>query len=445
VDAERFDADFGRPVREAQANTRLPSVSAAVFRGADIVWTGAAGLADAEAREPASPDHQYRIGSITKTFTACAVMQLRDAGALDLDDPLDRHVAESPHGPAIRRVLAHLSGLQREIPGEIWESMEPPTREDLLAGLGDAEQVLAPGRLWHYSNLAYSLLGEVVARVSGMPYERYVQERLLDPVGLERTTWQPAPPVAKGYSVDPYTDEVHLERYDVDVRGAAAAGALWSTAADLCRWGAFLAEPKPEILAPETVEEMRELQVLASPWDWSLAWGLGLMLYRRGERIFFGHDGGMPGHLARLAVVRDSNVGAAVLVGATSAGAPGLGLALDLAEKALEVVPSDVEPWEPEAEAPPPDVAPILGRWWSEGGEWIFGYRRGRLEARAHSWPPDREATTFEPLGDGRYRTKEGHEAGELLRVVRDEAGEVVKLYWATYPFTRAPSTFGVA
>jgi CubicO group peptidase (beta-lactamase class C family) len=443
VSAEQLDNDFGRLIREAQAKARLPSVSAAVFQGADIVWTGAAGLADAEAREPASPDHQYRIGSITKTFTASAVMQLRDAGALELDDPLDRHIPESPHGPTIRRVLAHLSGLQREIPGEIWESMQSPTREELFAGLGDAEQVLAPARLWHYSNLAYSLLGEVVSRLSGMPYEGYVEERLLDPVGLSRTTWQAAPPVAKGYFVDPYTDQLHLERYDVDLRGGTPAGAIWSTAADLCRWGAFLAKPDPEVLAPETVDEMRELQVMASPRDWSLAWGLGLMLYRRGDRLFYGHDGGMPGHLARFVVARESKVGAAVALGSTSAPAPGLGLALDLAEKALETLPPEVEAWEPEGDAPPPEVAGVLGRWWSEGGEWIFGYRRGSLEARHPSWPADMEPTVFEPLGDGRYRTKSGYEAGELLRVVRDERGEVVKLYWATYPFTRAPSTFG--
>jgi CubicO group peptidase (beta-lactamase class C family) len=104
-------------VRTAQAEDRLPSVSAPSSTTARWCGQEAVGLADAERGEPVTPDHQYRIGSITKTFTAAAVMQLRDAGALELDDPLVKHVVESSHpGPTLRRLLAHLSGLQREIP-----------------------------------------------------------------------------------------------------------------------------------------------------------------------------------------------------------------------------------------------------------------------------------------------------------------------------------------
>ena len=172
---------------EAQSQGRLPSLTAAVFRGGEVVWDEAVGLSDVEQRIEATTDSQYAVASITKTFTAASVMQLRDEGKLDLEDPLSRHLPEAAHGtPTLRRLLSHASGLQREPPGEIWETLRFPHEKELLAGLEEAEQVLPPSTAWHYSNLAYALLGHVVSRVSGMPYHDYVRERLLRPVGLER-------------------------------------------------------------------------------------------------------------------------------------------------------------------------------------------------------------------------------------------------------------------
>jgi CubicO group peptidase (beta-lactamase class C family) len=441
--SEGLGEELARLVRAAQADERLPSVTAAVFRESETVWTEAVGLADVDSGEEVTPDHQYRIGSITKSFTAAAILQLRDAGALDLDDRLGAHIPESAHhGPTLRRLLAHLSGLQREIPGEIWETMESPTREQMLVELERAEQVLRPGEHWHYSNLGFALLGEVVARTSGMPYEQYVSERLLQPLGLTRTTWSAAPPVARGYFVDPYAERALPEPYDVDLRGGAAAGALWSTAEDLCRWGAFLAAPDPEVLPPGTVDEMHGLQAMAEPETWTLGYGLGLMLFRRGERLFAGHDGGMPGHVTALRYGRREQAGAVLLV-ASSAPGPRFGeLALDLAERAVEAFPPGPDVWRPQ-DPPPPELERVLGRWWSEGTEFVFSFRDGRLQARAARAPSEQPPAVFVREERDRYRTISGRERGELLRIVRDEAGSVVKLYWATYPFTRAPETFG--
>jgi CubicO group peptidase (beta-lactamase class C family) len=441
--SEALREQLSRLVRTAQAEERLPSVSAAVFHDGEVVWQEAVGLADAEREEAVTPDHQYRIGSITKTFTAAAVMQLRDAGALELDDPLAKHVVESSHpGPTLRRLLAHVSGLQREIPGEMWETMESPTREQLLATLPDAEQVLPSASHWHYSNLGFALLGEVVARCSGVPYDRYVDERLLEPLGLSRTTWMAAPPAAKGYFVEPYAERVRLERYDVDLRGGAAAGALWSTTADLCRWGAFLAEPDPPVLPAETVEEMHALQVMADPETWRLGWGLGVMLFRRDDRLFAGHDGGMPGHVTSLRYSRKEKVGSVVLMASSAPGPRAAELGTELAVEAAEAFPVAPELWRPE-DAPPPELEGVLGRWWSEGAEFVFRYRRGRLEASPAQAPREQEPAGFAPEGADRFRTVSGRERGEVLRIVRDDRGEVVKIYWATYPFTRAPRPSG--
>jgi CubicO group peptidase (beta-lactamase class C family) len=436
---ESLVRDLRHRVLWVQKKQRLPSVSAAVSRNGELLWSEAVGVADEDAGAAATPDTQYRVGSITKTFTAVAIMQLRDAGELGLDERLGDHVPEAAHpGPTIRRMLSHHSGLQREPAGELWETMQPPTVNDLLGRLVEAEQVLEPGRHFHYSNLAFALLGEVVARRSGRPYVEHVQERILDPLGLSRTTWAPSGARAKGYFVEPYSDSLKPERDDLDLVAAASAGQLWSTTADLCCWGAFLADPVPEVLAPATVEEMHSVHVMLDD-RWQEAWGLGLGLTRVGERILAGHSGGMPGHLSGFTYSRKDGISAAAL---TNAGADMQALAVRLAVAAIEALPTEPEPWRP-AGPPPSEVAGILGRWWSEGEESVFSFRNGRLQARRTHDRPEEEPSVFEPDGPDRYRVVSGRERGELLRAVRDDAGEVVKLYWATYPFHREPFSFG--
>jgi CubicO group peptidase (beta-lactamase class C family) len=431
---------FRRLVLEAQRAGRLPSVSAAVFRGDEVAWSEAVGLADVEQGVEASPDTQYALASITKTFTAVSVLQLRDEGKLDLDDPLSKHLPEATHGtPTLRRMLAHASGLQREPPGEIWETLAFPGEEELLRGLEEAEQVLPPMAAWHYSNLAYSLLGVVVARITGTAYRDHVQQRLLGPLGLERTTWGPSEGAALPYFVEPYSDSVRREPV-LELGGKGGESGLYGTAGDIARWGAFLCEPDDSVLKASSVAEMHDLNVMAEP-DWTLGWGLGIELWRRGERIFGGHTGGYPGFLSILCYSRRERLGAVLL---TNAGNwPKLSpTGLELAEAALEELAPELEPWRPE-QAPPPEIAPLLGRWWSEGDETIFSWRDGKLEARLAAAPPERAPSIFESEGDDRFRVASGRERGETLRVVRDEGGEVVKLYWATYPFTRSPEVFG--
>ena len=140
------------------------------------------------------------------------------------------YLPEAPVGPTVRMALSHLTGVQREPPGEIWESMQPPSREELIAGLEDAELVLRPGELWHYSNLVFALLGEIVMRVTGESYADVLQRRILDPLGLTRTSLRPDAPKASPYYVDPFADAVHDEPDPEVTESTGAAGWLWSTA-----------------------------------------------------------------------------------------------------------------------------------------------------------------------------------------------------------------------
>ena len=436
---ELLREEFERTLAAAQREERMPSVSASVFRSEELVWEQALGLADVEAAEEATPQTQYRIGSITKTFTAVGIMQLRDAGGLSLDDPLTTHLPESAHAPTIGRMLAHSSGLQREPPGEIWESLKAPSREELLAGTVEAEQVLQPGSWWHYSNLAFALLGEVLARAHGGTWEEALHERILEPLGLARTTPDESTPAARGYFVEPYSDAVRLEP-ELDLGGAGALGKLWSTTDDLARWGAFLAAGAEGVLQASTLEEMSHVRAMVDHAAWTVAWGTGLGLYRRGEHVFVGHGGAMPGHLAALVVDRKTKTGAAVLTN-TGAGASPEKLALDLATAAIAAIPPAAERWEA-GEQVPAEIEPLLGPWWTEGHEIVLSWRKGRLEAKLLGGVPGRDTSYLDPEGEDRFRSVEGRERGELLRVVRDSTGKVEKLYFATYPLRREPSTF---
>jgi CubicO group peptidase (beta-lactamase class C family) len=413
---------------QARQAERLPSVAAAVVREGDVAWSSAVGVSDYEAGTEATPDTQYRVGSITKTFTAVAVMQLRDAGKLDLDDRLEQHLPGIPNGsPTLRRMLAHLSGLQREA-GEMFVTGVAPTNDELLDAMEAYELVLPAARAHHYSNLAYALLGEVVARRCGGPYTEYVDEHVIAAAGLTRTTWHEQAPFAQGYLVDEYAGTAGREPHS-DMVAVSAMGQLWSTVGDLCRWGSVLTSGAEGVLSVATAEEMWAPQVMLDPDSWVVGWGLGIELVNYEGKVFGGHGGAMPGFLAALLINRESKIGAAVL---TNSGTRGTTkeLALDLATTTVELWPPALEQWRPESE-PPGEIRAILGRWWSEGNEFGFFWRDGKLTANVIGAPPSVKPSVFEPLSDGGYRVASGRERGERLRIEGD------RMIWGGYLFTR--------
>ena len=422
-------------MRQEQRDKRLPSVAAAVLRDGELIWETAVGVADVEAGFEATPDTQYRLGSITKTFTAAAIMQLRDAGKLDLEDPLDRHVEGAAHRPTIRRLLSHASGLQRETQDDSWLTLRFAQPDELLETLAQAELVLPSGARFHYSNLAYALLGTVVERVSGIAYTDYVRQRLLEPVGLGRVSFEAEPPAAKGYLAQPYADGV-WDTIGVETGAWASAGQLWGTASDVCRWGAFLADPDESVLASSSAEEMRTVQVIDDHERWLSGYGLGLALRRDGERILAGHSGSMPGFIAQLLFSAKDKVVAAALTNESEAALGELGLAL---------VGTTVEEWPvaPEAwqigEPPPEDVVSLLGIWFMEAARVVFRWRDGKLEARYDGTPDWQPSSVFERETDDRWRTVSGPEHGEALRIQRAADGSIAQMVWAGYPVTREP------
>jgi CubicO group peptidase (beta-lactamase class C family) len=422
-------------VRTQQREKRLASLAAAVLRDGEVIWDCAVGAANVESGTEATPDTQYRVGSITKTFTAAAVMQLRDAGRLDLEDTLDRHIEGAAHRPSIRRLLSHASGLQRETQDDSWLELRFAAPAELVETLGQAELVLPAGARYHYSNLAYALLGIVVERVSGVPYVDYVREQFLEPLRLTRLSFEPEPPAATGYVAQPYQDGV-WDTIDVQTGAWASAGQLWGTVGDLCRWGAFLADPDEAVLAKASAEEMRTVQVIADHERWLNGYGLGLGLVRDGDRILAGHGGSMPGFIAGMYFSAKEKVAIAVLTNESDADLGELEPAL--LRTTVEEWPVAPEPWRV-GEPPPDDVVPLLGIWFMEAGRLTFRWREGKLEARYDGMPDWQPSAVFERESENRWRTVSGPEHGEALRIERASDGAVTRMVWSGYPVTREP------
>ncbi|MFI7212686.1 serine hydrolase domain-containing protein [Micromonospora maritima] len=438
-------------VRQAQARGRIPAVSAALHRADRPLWTCAVGGTGNDT--PLDSGTVFRIGSVTKTFTATLVMQCRDDGLLDLDDPIGRHLDLTTHGElTVRRLLSHTAGLQREPHGDVWDSLRAPAVDELLADLARVERVLPTGRRFHYSNLGLALLGEMVARLRGGSWAEVLADRVLAPLGLTATGARPGDRAATGFLVDAYSDEAHPEP-PTDFGAVAPAAQMWSTAPDMARWAAFLADPQAldpagAVLAPATVEEMRWPLTTTDESLWAAGFGLGLILVPQPARVtHVGHDGAMPGFLVAVYGRRGGDgtpgaMGAAVL-GSSGAGVEVFDLVHELLAAAAEHDPAEIEPWRPGPPAPA-HLRGMLGRWWSEGFEYVFSWHDGALRARGAGDPAGKPPAVFAPLPDRPdvFRTVSGREVGELLRLTRDERGAVVRMHWATYRFTRRQETF---
>ena len=404
----------------AQAEGRLTSVVGAVFDRYGAVWAGGAGTAP-------GLDGQYRIGSITKTMTAVLVMQARDAGLLDLSDTLGDHLGEVGYADAtLRDALAHLSGMQSEPRGEWWERTRGADFVTLSEANDGAGRVAGPGEWFHYSNLGFALLGEVVARRFGSPWRRLVADRLLTPLGMRSTSYLPRPGAQPGWSVDHFTG-IRVHEPLTDTGAMAPAGQLWSTLADMVTWGQVLGGARPEVLAPATLAEMQQRV--------SDDYGLGLMLGVHPGGRLVGHNGSMPGFIAALHVDPDSGIGAMVLTNATT-GIDPRDLAVSLIEGDPDATEERPAPWRPTLVLPG-EVHGVPGVWFWGNTAYDVRWHNEGLELRAMA---RRGVVTDRfDLVDGALVGVLGYHRGERLEVVRRPDGSIRNLECATFVYTRVP------
>ena len=295
------DAVAGRHV----AAGTTPGMTVAVARDGQVVLARGYGRADVELGVAAGPDTVYRIGSVTKQFTAAAVLRLAEAGKLALDDPITKHLPDYPaqgRRVTVRHLLNHTSGIRN------YTGLDPRhRRREFRLDLSYAEMTglfahlpldFEPGAQFRYTNSGYYLLGEIVGRVTGTPYAQYVERELLGPLGLRDTRYaddrRVIPNRAAGYELDG-GELVNAGYVSMSVPGAA--GALCSTAGDLVRWTHLLHAGR--VVAPASLRQMTAPTPL--PGGGSADYGFGLKVGRRHGRPAVFHGGTIDGFTAFVA------------------------------------------------------------------------------------------------------------------------------------------------
>jgi len=366
-------------------------------------------------------------------MTAVLVLQLRDEGLLALTDPVAAYLPDVGGADlTVRALLSHTAGLPAEPSGLWWERSPGRSFEEVVTGLQGVGP-FEPGQTFHYSNLAYGLLGEIVARLRGTTWWECLSSQLLEPLNMLRTSYDACDPHAQGYSVHPYSAELCPEPA-TDTRAMAPAGQVWSTVLDLATFADFLIAGNDQVLRRGSLEEMATPQAGTANDGLSSGYGLGLRMVPGGSGVLVGHTGSMPGFQACLLVDRPRRVGAVVLANSTTGLRPdtvavGLLDSLELSE------PTVADAWVP-AERVPREVAEVLGLWY-----WGNTARECRWDGHeVRLAPPDGSSagSTFR-LQEGALVGSSGYHHGEPLLPVRRQDGSVSHLSCSTFVLTRTP------
>ena len=297
--------DIDRYVAAQLKSLHIPGASLAVVRRGKIVKSKGYGLADLESRSAATPRTVYEIGSMTKQFTAVAVMMLAEEGKLDLDARLTEYFADAPRWwdrITIRHLLTHTSGIQNHVavPGylDIFKTSitgkETPPRDALLREFYKLPAEFAPGETWAYDNTGYYLLGIIVERASGKNYWRFLDERIFKPLGMISTrntdTRQIVEHRAAGYG---WVENRWENRPVLAPFVAFSAGSILSTVEDLAKWDAALYTEK--LLKKSSLEQMWTPALTNSGEAAAVDYGFGWFIEKyRGRRNIL-HSGGTPG------------------------------------------------------------------------------------------------------------------------------------------------------
>ncbi|MDF1602539.1 serine hydrolase domain-containing protein [Nocardioides sp. YIM 152315] len=414
----------------AQSTGRLPSVVAGLVRDGEPVWFDAYG-------DPAAPGHdpldvQYRIGSITKTMTAVLVLQLVRDGRIALDDPASAVLGDVGYADrSIRTLLAHSSGMQSEPAGSWWERSAGLPWDELVAANDGSGAVFPAHQEFHYSNLGYALLGELVARLLGGTWWEAVRQRILAPLGMARTSYLPDGAAAPGWSVHPYESTLVAEPA-TDTGAMAPAGQVWATITDLARYTTFLLDGHPDVLSADALARAFAPQS-GNPKDGLRSGhGLGFQLLPGGSGTLAGHTGSMPGFLATTLVDRGRRVGGVVLTNGTVGYSPAT-IVIELLDELERCEPTIAPAWTP-SPALPLELAGVPGVWHWGNTPIVFAMEGTALVARRSGVELYRFAVV-----DGRVVGLSGYHAGEELRVVRRADGSVGHLDIATFIYTREP------
>ena len=338
-------------ISAALARRPVGSVTAGVIAGKELIWSKSYGYADMEKKTPADTDTVYRIGSITKMFTAVMLEQLVEAGKVHLSDPVEKYFPEVnavqgryANAPPITliQLATHTSGLGREpddtekyVTGAVadWE-------KTLIAALPHTHYILEPGTQFSYSNIGYAILGAALSRAAGEPYTTYIPTHIFEPLGMNHSALelnpQILPHLAKGYQVMGPGGEVDSEtpqRENETGRGYKVPnGAIYTTVGDLSRFAAFLMGNGPEsVLKTASLDRIQNQLIVPADIGLTSGYGIGFQVERHDDLVAFGHGGAVAGYTSMLVMNRAKKIG--VIVFSNGAANPS-----SLAQQALDIL-----------------------------------------------------------------------------------------------------------
>lgn len=317
----------------------MPGLGVGIVRGGEVVYARGFGMADAGRGVPFTPDTVFKIGSSSKTFVAVSIMQLEEQGLLDLDDPVAEHMRgfsiHVPKGspqPTIRQAMTHTAGVGewRELRGLVrrggrlgWPADRPlPTYPDLYRNGLKVE--VPPGTKWAYANHMIAALDQMVQEVSGMPFDAYLREHILDPLGMDSTDLHRGHRhegrVALGYKNDMSKGLQPNKDVEMVIGGA---GSILSTINDMNAYMLALlaggSGPSGQILKPESVEQLFTSQGVT---DERLSYRQGLSFFMQdfsGHKIAY-HGGGRTGYITMMMLAPDDDLGVVAFVNASRGG-----------------------------------------------------------------------------------------------------------------------------
>ena len=353
IDIERVAAELEPEIHRALVEGKIPSASIALVSGEKVIWTGAYGYSNLWARTPATPSTTYVIGSTFKAMSTVALLQQMEKGKFKLDDRVNDHLTEfkiqneDPKNPVtFRHLFTHTSGLPGGFgPFPVWGDTVPPSLEDYLS---KSLVISKPtGSVVIYSNPAYTLIGYLVQKFSGVPYKKYIQDNIFTPLEMTNTAFEPTPAMDERISM-PYTVDEKTGSQVPTVRVKAAvwpAGIVYGTIHDQANWmianlngGVFKGK---RMISEKTLDQMFTRQhdrfkgSIEGIWGNDTA-GFGLTWWsqvRDGDR-YFAHSGSLGGYTAFLLGNRDRKLGFAILTNGNRAHAH----LFKLADRAMDLM-----------------------------------------------------------------------------------------------------------
>lgn len=421
---------------------KLPGLSAIVIEDQKVLWSGAVGMANVEKEMKADASTLCSICSISKLFTAVAIMKLYDEGKLRLDDKIsdllpafkvEQQYADS--GPiTIRSLLTHSSGLPREAAYPYWTAPDFPfpTKEEVDAKLGEQKTLYPASKYFQYSNLGLTLLGEIVEEVSGVSYDEYVQQNILKPLGLSDTrTEMPrqlyGADLAIGYSAVTRTgDRQKVNLFQAN--GIAPAAGFSSNVYDLGKFAAWQFRLRDssltEVLKPSTLKYMQQVH-WTNP-DWKTTWGLGFVVYKGANgNTWAGHGGSCPGYRSTLQLDLKRKRAYSVMINASGTNPNKYSNGIDAILSKVKAIEASKE-----GEAKTDKLQDYVGYynpmpWWSE--EYISTWGDQLVVLGLPAEKPGNAMTFLKHIeGDTFRRIRSNKELGETIVFQRDQSGMVI-------------------